>query len=135
MRKDNKEKMKNKTNLTRGLARGRWSVLAVAIVTLFALSYGTFRLWHKSDQSVATLPSAGSSVLIPVEGMSCSACVARVKKTLKKMDGVSEANVNLEKREAEIRYEPEKVSPEKLAKTIDELGYKAGPPQVKEMAQ
>jgi copper chaperone CopZ len=131
MRKDNEEKKKNNRDLTQRLARARWSVLDVAIVTLLALSYGTLQ----TNQAVATPSSGDASVLISIEGMSCSACVARVKKTLKKLDGVSEANVNLEKRNAEILYDPEKVSPETLAKSIAELGYKAETPQIQGKSQ
>lgn len=75
------------------------------------------------------------SVVVPIEGMSCAACVARVKKTLKATAGVSEVRVSLEKNEAEIRYEPANTSVEKLAKVIDEMGYKAGTPRAKEETQ
>ena len=110
--------------------------LRVALVAFVGLSYGAFRFWHKSDQAASAVqPVVGVSVTIPVEGMSCSACVARVKGTLKAMDGVSEVHVSLEKNEAEIRYQPEKTSPEKLAKAIDELGYKAGTAKSKEQAR
>jgi len=34
-------------------------------------------------------------VTIPVKGMTCASCVARVERALKKVPGVSEATVNL----------------------------------------
>lgn len=129
---------KDGNSVTERAGRGRWIGVTLAIVAFVGLSYGAFRLWHKSDQT-ETAPAvqllAGESVTIPVEGMSCSSCVARVKRTLKAMDGVREVHVSLEKREAEIRYQPEKTSPEILAKAIDELGYKAGIPKSKEKVQ
>lgn len=112
---------------------GRWIGVALTIVAVVGLSYGALRFWNKPDQTGIAVASAPTeSTVVPVEGMSCQACVARVKKTLKETAGVSEVRVSLEKHEAEIRYEPAKTSPEKLAKVIDEMGYKAGTPKSKE---
>jgi len=116
--------------MTERSGRGRWIGVPLALVVFVGLFYGAFQLWHESTP--AAQPFAGESVTIPVEGMSCSACVARVKGTLKALDGVNEVRVSLGKRETVIRYQPEKTSPEKLAKAIDELGYKAGAPKMKE---
>jgi mercuric ion binding protein len=116
--------------------RGLWIGLSLAIFVIIGLSYGAVKFAKEAIQtSPAVVTTAGESIVIPVEGLSCSACAARVRKALKETAGVSEAHVSLEKREAEVRYDPSKVSPEKLAKAIDELGYHAGPPHVKEKAQ
>lgn len=110
--------------------------MTLAILLVVGLSYGTLRIWNKpGDQAAPIIPAVGESVVIPIEGMSCSACVARVKKALKETEGVSGVHVSLEKREAEIRYDSTKISSEKLAEAIDELGYKAGPPRAKEKGQ
>ena len=72
------------------------------------------------------------TVTIPIEGMSCSACAARVKRTLKAMDGVAEVEISLEHRNARVRYVEGKVSPERLVAVINQLGYKAGTPRAAE---
>ena len=72
------------------------------------------------------------TVRIPVEGMSCMSCVARVKQTLKGLEGVQHVEVSLEHREAVVRFLPERVSPERLKSAVDALGYKAGTPRVVE---
>lgn len=119
--------------VTRQPNRGRWTAVTPAILVLVALSYGGYLLWHYWDQKGSGVHSStAESVIIPIEGMSCSACVARVKRTLKGLEGVKEVQVSLEKREAEIQYEPETTSPEKLRSSIDELGYTAVTPRVKE---
>jgi Cu+-exporting ATPase len=69
-------------------------------------------------------------VAVPVDGMSCAACVASVRNGLKSLDGVTGVEVNLAQREAKVEYESEKVSPEKIVKAINELGYRAGEPKV-----
>ncbi|HHW43433.1 MAG TPA: heavy metal translocating P-type ATPase [Desulfotomaculum sp.] len=62
-------------------------------------------------------------VSIPVEGMSCAACVARVERALKNTPGVNGALVNLVTGKASVAYDPAKVSVEQLVQTIRELGY------------
>ena len=67
-------------------------------------------------------------VQIPVEGMSCAACVARVKKTLTSIGGVSDVEVSLVKRNARVRFDPSRLSPDQLVAAINGLGYHAGAP-------
>lgn len=68
------------------------------------------------------------TVILPIEGMSCVACAARVKKTLTSIDGVSAVEVNLAERNARVRFAPAKLSPTRLVAAVDGLGYRAGPP-------
>lgn len=69
-----------------------------------------------------------TAISISIDGMSCSACVARVKKKLTSMDGVADVEVNLGARAARVRYAPDKVSPDRLVAAINDLGYRAGAP-------
>lgn len=69
-----------------------------------------------------------TEVSIPIDGMSCSACVARLKKALTLIEGVAHVEVNLGARAAQVRYAPDKVSPDRLAAAINDLGYRAGAP-------
>ncbi len=62
-------------------------------------------------------------ISIPVEGMSCAACVARVERALKNTPGVADTAVNLVTGKASIEFDPQKVSVEQLVKIIRELGY------------
>lgn len=73
---------------------------------------------------------AAKTTTIPVEGMSCVACAARVKQTLKELAGVQAAEVNLEHRNVQVRYLDGQISPERLVAAINQLGYKAGRPSV-----
>lgn len=72
------------------------------------------------------------TISIPVEGMSCVSCAARVKRALKRIDGVEQVEVSLERREATVRFRPDRVSPDRLKAASDALGYKAGRPRVVE---
>ena len=68
------------------------------------------------------------SVKIPVEGMSCGACAARIKKNLAGIDGVLAASVSFDEKSAIIQYDARKLEPTRLASAITGLGFKAGTP-------
>ncbi|MGD0590607.1 MAG: heavy metal translocating P-type ATPase [Bacteroidota bacterium] len=70
-----------------------------------------------------------STLTLPVEGMTCASCVARVEKTLKKIDGVETANVNLATEAVALSFDPAKTSLEVLAKAVEGAGYKLSIPQ------
>lgn len=67
-------------------------------------------------------------VQIPVEGMSCAACAARVKKALASVGGVSHVEVSLVERRARVRFDPGRAAPDQLVAAINGLGYRAGAP-------
>lgn len=62
-------------------------------------------------------------ITLPIEGMTCASCVARVEKTLKKNSGVEEAVANLVSEKVTIRYDDNKVSLENLAEILHKNGY------------
>jgi Cu+-exporting ATPase len=59
----------------------------------------------------------------PVGGMTCAACSSRVERTLKKLDGVLQATVNLATEQATVEYLPSKLSIADLKKIISDIGY------------
>ncbi len=64
------------------------------------------------------------TLTLPVEGMTCASCVARVEKTLKKIEGVEMANVNLATENVTVSIDPSQVTVEQLASAIEDAGYK-----------
>src|SRR5215207_9935144 len=74
------------------------------------------------------------TVRIPVSGMTCAACQARVQRTLQRQPGVVDAGVNLMMHDATVRYVPDAVSPEQLVAAIRATGYGAELPPVEENA-
>lgn len=68
------------------------------------------------------------TVVIPVEGMSCVACAARIKKTLAAIEGVGHVEVSLGERRARVAFDSSRVSPERLVAAINGLGYHASAP-------
>ncbi len=72
-----------------------------------------------------TTTSAPETIRIPVTGMTCAACQARVQRTLQKQPGVADATVSLLMNTATVTYDPATVSPEQLVDAIRETGYGA----------
>jgi len=68
---------------------------------------------------------AGDRVVIPVTGMTCAACQARVQRTLSRTPGVADASVNLMMANATVAYDPAATSPQALVDVIRSTGYGA----------
>jgi Cu+-exporting ATPase len=60
-----------------------------------------------------------------VKGMHCASCVATIERSLKKVDGVSIATVNIATEQATVTYDPAKVTDEKLTSAVSNVGYQA----------
>jgi len=78
---------------------------------------------------------AARKVVLPVQGMTCASCVARVERALTGTAGVSAASVNLATNRATIEYDPSKVSLPDLKKAVADAGYEALDPLVEEGLQ
>ncbi len=60
---------------------------------------------------------------LPIGGMTCASCVARVERGISRLEGVAEATVNLASEKATVHYNPAKVGLKDLVRTVEELGY------------
>src|SRR5437867_10558401 len=63
------------------------------------------------------------SLTIPIEGMSCASCVAKIEHGLSAVPGVSRAAVNLATEQATVEYQPGITDPAAIQETIRSLGY------------
>ncbi len=60
---------------------------------------------------------------IPIEGMSCASCVAKIEQGLQAVEGVVRASVNLATERATVEYLPRVTGPAAIQETIRSLGY------------
>ncbi len=60
---------------------------------------------------------------LPVEGMSCASCVARVEGALRRTPGVVAAQVNLASERASVSFDPGQVTVGDLAAAVRRVGY------------
>jgi Cu+-exporting ATPase len=65
------------------------------------------------------------TINIHVEGMSCAACQAHVRRALEQTPGVKQATVNLMTAEARVAFDPKNTQPDALIDAIRESGYGA----------
>jgi Cu+-exporting ATPase len=96
------------------------------------------KVMDESEAIPAAAPAASvageRTVRIPVSGMTCAACQARVQRTLQKQPGVVDAGVNLMMHDATVRYLPDATSPEQLVDAIRGTGYGAELPPAEQSA-
>src|SRR5687768_9893811 len=69
--------------------------------------------------------AATKKATIRVDGMTCAKCTGSVEKALKATPGVEKVEVNLQRKEAVVEYDDEKVTEAKLREVINGTGFKA----------
>jgi len=74
------------------------------------------------------LPEQGTvqSAVIPVSGMTCEGCAARLTQALKELDGVTAAEVSFARRAASVQFNPAVISETAIVGAITKLGYQTG---------
>lgn len=63
-----------------------------------------------------------TTVLI-VNGMTCGGCVRSVKNVLEGIQGVSSAEVSLEKAQATVTYDPAQADVNRMKEAVTDAGY------------
>lgn len=63
-------------------------------------------------------------ISLPVEGMTCASCVARVEKAVSKADGVKNVSVNLATEKVSFEIDSDKADLKSIAELVDDAGYK-----------
>lgn len=63
------------------------------------------------------------NITAPIIGMTCVSCVARVEKTLKKIDGIKNVFVNFASEKASFKIDKSKINYNKIVKAIEDAGY------------
>ena len=70
------------------------------------------------------IPGEDRTLELPIGGMTCAACAARVEKKLNRMEGVR-ASVNYATERATVHYDTARVEPQALVDTVRATGYRA----------
>ncbi|GGG79991.1 heavy metal translocating P-type ATPase [Paenibacillus radicis (ex Gao et al. 2016)] len=64
-----------------------------------------------------------------IQGMSCTACAARIEKTVGRLAGVEEVAVSYPARTAWIQYAPHLIEPAQIADKIKQIGFQPSVPE------
>lgn len=75
-------------------------------------------------KSAVAIPGNALTASIPVEGMTCASCVARVEKAIRAVPGVTSASVNLATERADVRFDGTTKTAD-IVKAIENSGYGA----------
>lgn len=90
-----------------------------------------FRFSWASAATLAVALAASAAeparVVMDVPTMNCSLCPISVKKALERVPGVIEASADLATKTAEAKYDPDRTSPDALAKAVSNAGFPATP--------
>ncbi len=78
----------------------------------------------RSDIQTERKDDSSMKKMVSIEGMMCAHCVAHVTEALKKVPGVTDCDVSLEKKEAVVTVD-ETVSDEALINAVQSAGYEA----------
>jgi Cu+-exporting ATPase len=62
-------------------------------------------------------------IILKIGGMSCASCAATVEKTLRRVEGVSEAAVNFAVEKAAVEYDSSQVKQAELINAVESAGY------------
>ena len=60
-----------------------------------------------------------------VVGMTCSACVAHVEKSVRKLNGVQDVNVNLLTNSMTVDFDQKTLSTQDIILSVEDAGYEA----------
>lgn len=77
-----------------------------------------------SDQNASSQASL-ETVVVTVDGMSCSACEIPIKDALARTPGVRTADVSYKRGDARIEFDPKGTNIDQIRRAIDSTGYKA----------
>lgn len=67
--------------------------------------------------------AAPRTITLSVPTMDCPVCPITVKKALTKVPGVVQADVNFDKREATVKFDDARTTPEALTRATKDAGY------------
>ena len=70
-----------------------------------------------------------------VTGMTCAACQANITRTVQKLEGVQEVNVNLLSGQMQVVYDEEKTNDENIINAVKAIGYGAAMQQSQKEAK
>ena len=65
------------------------------------------------------------NVTLKIDGMTCGGCVKSVTRVLSELGGVAQADVSLEKAQAVVSFDANKVQPAALVEAVEDAGFEA----------
>jgi len=76
-----------------------------------------------SFAAAAAFAAAPQTVVLDVRNMTCALCPITVKKSLEQVPGVASAEVDLDRKTATVKFDPDKTAPAMLVKATTNAGF------------
>jgi mercuric ion transport protein len=124
---------------TNGCARNsvaKWNKVVLWLATAFVIAAAAFPTFSSAAAQLFVPAGASTSgpsqvklvtLQVNIPSMDCGACAVGIQAKLNKQDGVRGAQIDFSTKTAVIRFDPGKLSPERITALIDETGFKAEP--------
>jgi mercuric ion binding protein len=74
-------------------------------------------------EAVGSLAGASQTAVLDVQNMTCGLCPVTVKKALEKVPGVSQAQIDFQKKTATVTFDADKATAVGLVKATTEAGF------------
>lgn len=78
-----------------------------------------------------TSSALAEDVCFEVQGMKCAACSVTLKLAVRKLKGIQEVMVSMEKKNAVVRFDSKQTNSAAIKRAIDDVGYKAAAQECK----
>jgi mercuric ion binding protein len=72
---------------------------------------------------IATFAATPQTAVLDVRNMTCSMCSSTIRKSLEKVPGVIDAQVDYDHKTAIVKYDPDKASPPAFVKATTNAGF------------
>ena len=69
------------------------------------------------------MDEATRQITLPITGMTCANCVATIERNLKRLDGVTQAAVNLASERATVEFDPARLDTQGILARVRRAGY------------
>jgi len=60
---------------------------------------------------------------LKVTGLSCKCCVNKVEESIKQLAGITSAEINFDREEVQVKFNPEAVTLQQIEGKVNEAGY------------
>ena len=85
---------------------------------------GAWMLAAAFSLAAGAAPAAATkTVTLAVQNMTCAGCAIAVRTALRRVDGVAETKVDLDRNTAQVSFDPDKTSVEALTRATAAVGF------------
>ncbi len=70
------------------------------------------------------------NITLPITGMTCANCAANIERSLGKLGGVSDVNVNFASEQASVAFDPQELGTDKIVEKIQSAGFDVAQNQI-----